>query len=94
MIDNNVQLLSWGVSIFIGFIYTFLLNILKKLTININFIYRLLFSFLFVLMVTILFISIYYKVNSGLIHYSYVVFWLSGGYLFYVVKSYVKRHKK
>lgn len=94
MINNNEQLFSWIISIYIGFIYSFLLKYFYLLTRNKRKIYKILLSFIFILLVTIFIIYVYYKINGGIIHYSYILFWILGYYMFFIVKSHVNRHKK
>ena len=94
MIDNNLQLISWFSSIFIGFIYSFLILLYKKIIYNKAIIIKILSSIGLILLFSLLLIYFYYKVNGGYVHYSFIVFWICGGYLFYLVKSHVNRHKK
>lgn len=93
MIDNNIQLLSWLISVLIGFIYALAICLFKRITINKRKLFKIFCSILFICIFSIFSIYVYYIVNGGIIHYSFLVFWVCGSYLFHIVKSYVKRHE-
>lgn len=93
MISGTFQLFSWISSIFLGFIYGFISNKFIKFTRGLRLIYRLFLDIIYVIICSALLIFIYYKINGGYIHYSYLIFWSIGYYLFFLVKSCVKRHK-
>jgi hypothetical protein len=94
MIDNNLQLYSWIFSIMVGFLYAFSFHFFYKYTFCKRNIIKIILSFFYVITITFCGIFSYYKVNGGYIHYSFLVFWILGAYIFNIVKCTVKRHKK
>lgn len=94
MINNNIQLLSWFFSIIAGFVYSIFLFLFSIFIKSMSKLLKIFLSSIFVIIISTFMIYAYYKINNGFIHYSYLVFWLIGYYLFYLVKSNVKRQKK
>lgn len=94
MISSNIQLLSWLISIVIGFIYYHILNAFYRFTSRYGLFIRIFFDIFLIFIVTSLLIYIYLKVNNGFIHYSFVIFWFLGYLLSNIVNIYVKRQKK
>ena len=94
MISSGLQLYSWFVSVLIGFIYASFLNLFIRYNKRKSIPLMIIKSAIFIITCVVLLIFIYYKCNNGYIHYSFLIFWIIGFYLFLVVKSYVKRHKK
>lgn len=94
MINSNLQLFSWIISLFIGFIYYFILNYIY-IRLNFKNIFLKLIIDIFYIFITFVILSyIYYKINNGVIHYGYPIFYVIGYYLANRVNICVKRLKK
>ena len=94
MISVKLQLYSWITSVVIGFFYFLFLFLTTKFIIRKNIIMRIILYTLFVVITSILLMYLYYLVNGGIIHYTFVLFWCVGYYLFFIVKQRVKTYKK
>jgi len=94
MISAKIQLCSWLVSFVIGFSYYFALIIYCKLTSKIRRSVRLITNLIFISLLVLICICIYYKITNGLIHYTFLIFWILGFYVNNRVNFYIKRHKK
>ncbi len=94
MISSPIQLYSLFFSVLLGSLYNFILN-LYLIKINYKKIYfRCVFHTIFILFISIIVINIYFKINGGFIHYSYLLFWIIGYFITNKVKLYVKQQKK
>ena len=94
MINAYLQLLSWIISFIIGIIYGFISSIYFDLLKKRSFFIKLVCDILFVITISTVLSVLYFKVNYGFIHYSYIIFWFFGYYVNFKVKFKVKRHKK
>ena len=94
MINSNLQLFSWIISLFIGFIYYFILNyIYIRLNFR-NIFLKLIIDISYIFITFVILSYTYYKINNGVIHYGYPIFYVIGYYLANRVNICVKRLKK
>ena len=93
MMNSNLQILSWSVSFLVGIFYLFMLDLFFNFVYRKNIFIRIIYEFIFVIISEVTLVVLYYKLNGGVIHYSYLLFIILGFFTEYQVKQYVKRHK-
>ena len=93
MINSNLQLISWIASFFVGLVYSHVLELFFKYTSRNCLLIRIIFEFLFTFINIFCLVFLYFKINGGYIHYSFIFFWFFGFFLLLIVKSNVNRQK-
>lgn len=91
MISSNIQLLSFFISVCIGFMYFYFYRIVFNRLWFKTKMFIFLKDIIYILIVSTISIYVYYIVNNGYVHYSYVIFWVIGYMIGLKVNNYVKR---
>lgn len=94
MINNYLQLSSWIISILLGFIYYYFINVIVTKLNSHNIIIKIFIDTLYILIISLLLIYIYYKFNGGYIHYGYPLFYTLGYIAAKIVNKSVNMLKK
>ena len=92
--NSTMQLLSWFISFFIGFIYYFLLNFIIIRINSKNIIIKTFIDLIYIFLISFALIYTYYYFNGGYIHYGYPLFYVLGYFVSKKVNTSVKRLKK
>lgn len=82
MISSNVQLLSWIISILVGYIYFHVSFLYFSFVSRYHLYFRMIFHLIYIMLISLGISYLYYRVNYNVFHYSYVLFWFGGYYLY------------
>lgn len=92
--NNIIQLSSWIISFFVGFVYFFMLNYIIIKINSKKILIKIFLDIIYVIIASLTLMYIYYYFNGGYIHYGYPIFYIAGYFVAKKVNTCVKRLKK
>ena len=91
MMNLKIQIITIIFSIFWGFIFSFIINILKKWLFKINNFLQLVISFLITILMALAYFYMLLKINNGIIHPYFMFSFIFGYYIETLVNKLFKR---